>query len=184
MIALTIGMFDGVHKGHQHLLRYLTHLGCRTTVLTFSNHPSTILHKENIPLLSPAPIKKELLAHYGIDETIVIPFTEELSHISFQDFLAPYPIRHLVLGQDAVIGADRKGTPDALRLLGIERGFTVHFLPKLQFHGTPISSSHIRALIASGALTEAEELLGHPHEVAHKPSTIEQLCHPTSPAAL
>jgi cytidyltransferase-like protein len=163
MIALTIGVFDGVHRGHQLLLRQMKKRGHRSVIVTFSNHPAEILKNIAPPLLTPLPLKCALLKECGADEVVVIPFTKELAEETFEDFLAPYPIQHLVLGEDAAFGKGCLGRPDALRLLGLQRGFSVHALPKLHFHQKPITSTRIRVLIAQGNLQEAEALLGRSH---------------------
>lgn len=162
--ALTIGMFDGVHLGHQELLQHLSSFGYPTQAITFSNHPFEVLQPEAAPLpLTPLQIKQSLLAACGIEETTMLSFTRELASLSYEDFLAPYDIAHLVIGEDAAIGRRRLGTPDALRLLGLKRGFQVHVLPKLRHTGEQISSTRIRSLIARGELIEAERMLGRPY---------------------
>ncbi len=164
MKALTIGTFDGVHLGHQKLLQILSRFGCPTQVVTFSNHPFDILQPANAPLpLTPPLLKQALFSAYGIGETTLLPFTRELAALSYTDFLAPYSIEHLVVGEDAAIGRRRLGTPDALRLLGLQRGFQVHVVPKLQHKGESISSTKIRQAILEGNLSCAEKLLGRPY---------------------
>jgi riboflavin kinase/FMN adenylyltransferase len=163
MTALTIGMFDGVHRGHQLLLQKLVKIGCNTTALTFSNHPSSILRLQAPNLLTPYPLKEILLRNYGVQQLICLPFTKEFSQQSYDEFLSPYSISHLILGEDAALGRDRQGTIDALKLLGLKRGFEVHSISKLFIDNEPISSTRIRGLIELGKLAEAEELLGRPH---------------------
>ncbi len=179
MIALTIGVFDGVHLGHQLLLRHLKETALSTVVLTFSNHPSEILRKTTPALLTCLPLKIALLKEGGADEVLSIPFTRELADLPFEEFLAPYPIRHLILGEDAAFGRGCLGTPEALRLLGLKRNFSVHALPKLHIDNKPISSSRIRLLIEQGHLNEAEALLGRPHCLYVSPaSDLSSLCLP------
>lgn len=157
-------MFDGVHLGHQQLLKHLSSFGCLTQAITFSNHPFEVLQPAAAPLpLTPLQIKQSLLLAYGVEETTMLSFTQELASLSYEDFLAPYEFAHLVVGEDAAIGRGRLGTPDALRLLGLKRGFQVHVLPKLQHAGEQISSTRIRSLIARGDLLEVERLLGRPY---------------------
>lgn len=162
--ALTIGTFDGVHLGHQQLFKILSSLGSPTQAITFSNHPHDILNPTGAPLsLTPLPLKRSLLSAYGIEESVVIPFTQEIASLTYTEFLAPYQIEHLVIGEDAAIGHGRLGTPEALRLLGLQRGFRVHVVPKLRREGEQISSTKIRSLISKGDLLQAELLLGRPH---------------------
>ena len=163
MIALTIGVFDGVHRGHQLLLNDLSKTGYKTVVLTFSNHPLSVLKGISPPLLTPLPLKTALLKQYGADEVIVIPFTKTIAEMSFEEFLKPYSIRHLILGEDAAFGQGRRGTPEALHQFGQNHGFTVHVQPLLQIDNQPLSSTRIRALVAKGLFEEAETLLGRPY---------------------
>ena len=152
MRSLTIGFFDGVHKGHQEVLKHCS------TVITFSNHPKEILGGNPPPLLTPEPFKTKLLQDLGL-EVISIPFTKQLSQLTFEEFLAPYSFDRLILGMDSAFGKNRLGTPDNLRLLGLKRGFQVEVIPNL----ANISSSKIRALIQDGDLASAQKLLGRPH---------------------
>lgn len=162
MTALTIGNFDGVHRGHQLLFDHLRKTGLKTIALTFSNHSSEILKGSAPPLLNTTPLKTALLEEY-VDEAISIPFTETLANQSFEEFLSPYTMSYLILGEDAAFGKNRLGTPDALRALGKQRGFQVQIISKLCIDHKPISSTRIRELIAQGNLAKAEELLGRPH---------------------
>ena len=171
MTALTIGVFDGVHQGHQLLLRFLQKTKAKTIVLTFSNHPSDVLTKKSPPLLTSLPLKRALLKTYGVDNIIEIPFTSAIANQSFEEFLKPYPIRYLILGEGAAFGKSCRGTPESLEILGKERGFTVHVQPLLQINHQPLSSSRIRNLIANGQMNEAEQLLGRSHCIFLNPSS-------------
>jgi cytidyltransferase-like protein len=175
MTALTIGVFDGVHRGHQHLLQQLKKKHDRSIVLTFSNHPSEILKQPAPPQLTPSAIKRLLIEEEKIDEIISIPFTRSIADQSFEEFLEPYTFTHLVLGEGAALGKDCLGTPDALRILGLKRGFTVQVLPKLCIGPSPVSSSRIRRLIAAGDLNDAESLLGRPYFFYYSPEGIAKL---------
>ena len=96
-------------------------------------------------------------------------FSQKTAELSFEEFLAPYAISHLVVGENATLGKNCLGTPDALRILGLTRGFAVHVLPKYR----SISSTEIRILIAEGRLSEAERLLGRPHAFYYSPDAPE-----------
>ncbi|MBF8262656.1 MAG: ribF [Parachlamydiales bacterium] len=169
MLAMTIGVFDGVHLGHQSLLQRLRLIHAPTIILTFSNHPSEILKHLAPPPLTPMPIKRILLQEEGISEIISVPFTRHLADQPFEEFLAPYSITHLILGEDAAFGKDCQGTPEALRLLGLKRGFSVYALPKFCIDKQPVSSTRIRRLIAAGDLATAQSLLGRPHFFYYSP---------------
>jgi FAD synthase len=164
MTALAIGVFDGVHLGHQMLLRRLKAYQ-PSIVLTFSNHPNTVLHGDSPPIITSLSQKRRLLHDCGIDQVVVLPFTSTLRQQSFDVFLEPYKIRHLFIGDGATFGKNGQGTAAALQELGLTRGFTVHNIPKLFMNGKPVSSSRIRALIQAGQMKKAAELLGRPYSI-------------------
>lgn len=163
MNSLTIGVFDGVHLGHQHLLSASLKQSSSAQLITFSNHPSQVISKKSPTPLCCLPLKLALLKECGFSDPIVLTFDQALAKLHYRDFLAPYSFEHLIIGDDAAIGYQRQGTPEALRNLGIERGFTVHVLPKRCHSSIPISSTRIRTLIQKGSLQEAEQLLGRPY---------------------
>jgi riboflavin kinase / FMN adenylyltransferase len=164
--ALTIGNFDGVHLGHQTLLRHLRQTAEQTIVFTFSNHPSEILHKTTTPYLTTLPHRLELFEKIGIDNTILIPFSESFSKKTAKVFLTQLketiPFTHLILGHDAVIGHDRKNN---LYELSEQLAFSLEYLEPVLVDGKIISSSEIRKCILSGHLTDAGHLLGRPYSI-------------------
>lgn len=164
--ALTIGNFDGVHLGHQALLRHLRQIAEQTIVFTFSNHPSEILHKTTTSYLTTLPHRLALFKKIGIDNTILIPFSESFSKKTAKFFLAQLketiPFTHLVLGHDAVIGHDRKNN---LYDLSEQLAFSLQYLEPILVDGKIISSSEIRRCILSGHLSDAERLLGRPYSI-------------------
>jgi hypothetical protein len=166
MSSLTIGVFDGVHRGHQSILRQLDD---QPIVVTFSNHPAEILKSSPPPLLCSCRLKLALLKEFGVNNTVVIPFTRALSEMTFEDFLAPYSFRHLILGDGAAFGKNGQGNADALRIFGLQRGFTVQSISKFLIGNQPISSTRIRSLITDGKLIEAENLLGRPYCIDYSP---------------
>lgn len=165
---MTIGVFDGVHLGHQMLLH---HLNEQSIVVTFSNHPSEILAPLAAPQLSSLRLKLALLKEYGVSDPIVIPFTRDLAEISFEAFLKPYCFRHLLLGDGAAFGKGGQGNEKTLQALGLRSGFTVQTIKKLCVAGQPVSSTRIRSLILAGKLSEAENLLGHPYCIDYFPES-------------
>jgi len=175
MTILTIGVFDGVHRGHQSLL---SHLGNDSIVITFSNHPAEVLKNSVPPQLCSLSLKLALLKKYGVFNPIVIPFTRDLSQVNFEFFLEPYSFNHLILGEGAAFGFDGQGNAEALRILGLKRGFTVQTVQKLQVGNQPISSSRIRSLILEGKLSEAEILLGHPYCIDYDPHSLPHIALP------
>jgi riboflavin kinase / FMN adenylyltransferase len=160
MKILTVGFFDGVHRGHQHLFHQMKQLGGRTVVITFSNHPAEVLGRPVPLLLTPLSRKLELIKKQGIDEIIVLEFTDSLAQCTYDQFLAPYFFLHLVLGQGTTLGRGRIGTSEELRRLGRERGFTLHLVEQLRDEGGAISSTRIRAALQNNRKEEAERLLG------------------------
>lgn len=187
--GLTIGSFDGVHLGHQALLKHLRAklpLGALLTVFTFSNHPSHHFAPDTpTPLICSPMQKAKLLAEYGADIVILTPFTPEFSQTPFDQFLRKLkqkiPFSHLVLGINATFGKNKEGNEENVRHLAPELGFHVEYLPKLTFHDVPLSSRHIRSLIAKGALHEVQECLGRHYSLvltSKDGSNAEGLCLP------
>ena len=161
MIALTIGTFDGVHLGHQHLFAELKKHGT-PVVCTFSNHPAEILRPTEVP----TPIltldeKLELFQQFGIEKTVIIPFTKELSELPYDQFLndlrLEVPFTTLLGGEDIRIGARGEGSRHTLQNLG----FKTVFLPKFILDGEVVSSRVIRSLIKNHQYDQARKLLGH-----------------------
>jgi riboflavin kinase/FMN adenylyltransferase len=167
-IALTIGNFDGVHRGHQALLHRLHALagssGTRA-VIAFRNHPSQVLRPgREVPLLCTEHHKAMLLERHGVDLLLYLTFDQKLSQQSPTHFLAQLhqaiPFTYLVLGYDARFGKNREGTPEAVRLIAEDLGFIVEYLEPIEIDGAPLSSTRIREAIHSGHLEQAELFLG------------------------
>lgn len=159
--AMTIGFFDGVHLGHQEILKLLRKRNSHATILTFSNHPRSIIKPPAPPLLIPLSQKIDLLKQYA-DEVILLPFTMELAATPYEELLSRFDLSHLILGAGSAFGRNREGNETNLRELAKKKGFTVEYAPKLLLDGEPISSSRIRKAIASNELTLATRLLGRP----------------------
>jgi riboflavin kinase/FMN adenylyltransferase len=165
-IAVTLGNFDGVHLGHQALLRRLKELAQRRLVLTFSNHPNSVLQKTPITYLTTLPHRLVLLEGLGLEELVLIPFTEQFSRQTAKDFLTSLkkvlPFTHLVLGYDAIIGSDRNKD---LMCLSKELSFTLEYLQPVTMRQKIVSSSEIRRCIQTGNLREASLFLGRPYSI-------------------
>lgn len=162
--ALTIGSFDGVHLGHQALLKHLKGKGT-LCVFTFSNHPSTLFNPDNpVDLICPPLQKVKLLHDYGVDLVILIPFTRSFANVDFDEFLRQLKSKlnfsWLALGVGAAFGKNRKGDEAAVRRLASQLDFNVDYLPKTIVKGLPVSSGRIRSCIAQGRFQDAQELLG------------------------
>ena len=164
-IAVTIGTFDGIHLGHQTLLKRLKELAQTTAVVTFSNHPSEILNPTaSIPLIYPPEKKLQILESYGIDLIVLLTFTKDTSSYTYDRFLLDLrdklPFDYLVLGWDACLGKGRTGTPEAIQAFAKGHGFSVEYMPKYENDGAAVSSGRIRQLIAENKLEKASRLLG------------------------
>lgn len=173
--TITIGNFDGVHRGHQALFQRVKEwshkLDGESIVMTFNPHPIEVL----FPGKGPAYIttherKMELIASCGIDATIVVPFTLDFALISARDFVKDIlvdriGIKAIVVGYDYRFGNSRAGDIDLLRELGREFGFQVDPVAGIRLEDKVVSSTIIRQLIRKGELKEANRLLGRPFEV-------------------
>jgi riboflavin kinase / FMN adenylyltransferase len=158
--AVALGTFDGVHRGHQAVIRAAAAAGLRTTVVTFDPHPRTVLGNR-VELLATLERRLELLGDCGVDDTLVVSFTPELAALSpagFADlYLAPIGAQVVVAGSGFRFGHRRSGDLDALRALGYE-GRDVPLVDG-------VSSTEIRRLAGAGLVGDAAALLGRPLEV-------------------
>jgi len=170
-LGLTIGSFDGVHRGHQEILHRVRKLvGPMGTlgVLTFSNHPSDILpHRPLAKKIFSKSLKLKCLEKTQVTVVYNLEFTLELAGLPYDVFLKKvrdaYPFDFLVLGEGATLGKKREGTPEKIQELGREIGFSVEYLPKLTLGREVVSSGKIREYIEKGNLKKASQFLGHPY---------------------
>lgn len=158
--AFTIGFFDGVHLGHQILLKRLREHKS-ATILTFSNHPQSIIRPPAPELLIPFAEKIALLGEYA-DEVIVLPFTAEFAETPYDKLLDQFECSHLIMGLGAAFGKNREGNEKNVRKYAAKRGIQVEYIPKMLFENEPISSSRIRKALAAGNIALAQQLLGRP----------------------
>ena len=175
--VVTVGTFDGVHRGHQDVLSRVVERarasGFPAVLVTFEPHPAEVLKPERAPLLlSPGDEKLELLAESGLDYAAVLPFTRALASLSAEEFvervLVPrYRMRELVIGYDHGFGRDRAGSVDVLQRLGQARGFPVEVVPPLRLDdGETVSSTKVRAAVAAGELERVAVALGRRYSVS------------------
>jgi len=170
--AVTVGNFDGVHRGHQALVavavRDAREMGGTAVALTFDPHPSRVLSPDRGPsALMTVPQKAEVLAELGVDRLAVLPFTLELSHESPEAFARlvlqqALGARVVVVGAGFRFGHRRAGTLPTLEEAGRRLGFRVHGVEPLLHEGAPISSTRIREAVARGDVEAARALLGRP----------------------
>ena len=173
--CLTIGGFDGVHRGHQRVVRELVETARRrehrSAVLTFFPLPKQVLGapKPNYYLTTPEE-RARLLHELGIELVITHPFNEQVRAIRAADFvgmlLAHLDVREIWVGADFALGYRREGDVPFLKALGQAKGFSVHEVDFLMADGMPVSSSLIRQAIGEGRVKDAGRLLGRPFRLA------------------
>lgn len=184
-LFLAIGMFDGVHIGHQSLIRSAIkearEAGGRAGVLTFWPHPSVFFQSPRpTRMIYPAAERKELLSVLGVDEVIQLPFESELASVEAGNFPAwlkeRYPtLRKVFVGANWHYGKGRKGNAASLHKDGPSAGFAVHTMERVHFGNEPVSSSRIRAHLEKGEIEAANALLGKPYRFAGKVAPGQQL---------
>jgi riboflavin kinase/FMN adenylyltransferase len=172
--VVTIGVFDGVHRGHQRIVKSTAELarerGLQSVVITFDPHPDEVVRPgTHPPLLCPPKRRAELLAGLGTDAVIVLPFTLELSRMGPDEFVQSVLVdrlhaAHVIVGENFRFGHKAKGDVALLGELGEKYDFTAEGVP-LVANGDTISSSYIRERISAGDVEEAAHALGRPHRV-------------------
>lgn len=171
--VVTVGTFDGVHRGHQAILRYLTERARQrqgvSTVVSFDPHPREVVHGESVPLLSTIRERAALLEQYGLERFVVIPFTKTFAQLSPQAYvdeilLQRVGLKEIVIGYDHRFGKNREGDRELLERMGSAHGFSVDVIPPQEVDHDVVSSSKIRALLADeGDVHRAAEMLGRPY---------------------
>jgi riboflavin kinase / FMN adenylyltransferase len=170
---LTVGVFDGVHLGHQEIIKVLTKgahaIGMPAAVLSFHPHPAKILGRGEVGLLTLPDERAELLAGMDVDVVITERFTPELSAVSAFDFMSRLTralgLKHLVIGHDFALGKGREGNATRLTEIGRELGYTVEVIAALSDASGVISSTEIRKLVSAGSVAEAARLMGRPYSL-------------------
>ena len=173
--VVTVGTFDGVHRGHHEVLEDLARRadasGRQSVLVTFDPHPLRIVRPAEAPqLLTPTAEKKLLLAESGVHHAVILEFTKELQHLSARDFvtrilLGHLDMRELVIGYDHGFGRGREGSAEMMQELGRELGFAVDVVDAVRLEGEPVSSSRIRRALAAGDVREAALCLGRPYSL-------------------
>lgn len=174
--AITIGNFDGVHRGHQALFQtvkqWAKRLDGQSVVMTFHPHPLEVLFPDKaLTFITSHEQKLKLIADCGIDATIVIPFSREFSQISAHSFIEDLLVgkigmKAIVVGHDYRFGHGREGDTRLLKKLGVKFGFEVDTITAIKLNDEVVSSTAIRQLIVNGEVREANRLLGRPFEVS------------------
>lgn len=175
--VLTVGTFDGVHRGHQLVLARLAararEVGLKSMLVTFDPHPLEIINPAAAPpQLTVGAERSEVLAESGIDYLAVLPFTQNLRSYAAEDFVdlilrRRFRMRELLIGHDHGFGRGREGDVEVLQALGARRGFRVEVVAPVSLgDGRPISSTSIRRAVAGGDLQRAAAGLGRPYGVS------------------
>jgi riboflavin kinase/FMN adenylyltransferase len=172
----TIGTFDGVHRGHQHVLEALRRrageLALPATVITFEPTPREYFQGADAPArLTRLREKVQALARYGVDRVVCLRFDAKLSSISARSFeedllAGRLGVRHMVVGHDFRYARRREGTIETLRAAGAQLGFVVEEVPPFEIDGVRVSSSLIRAALEQGDLATATRMLGRPYRIS------------------
>lgn len=175
--SLTIGSFDGVHRGHQALIQDLVHHAQQqdhpAVVMTFYPHPSVVLRDRKPAFYINTPDEKaELLGQLGVDIVVTQPFNLELSRVSAEDFLGHLKrysgFDHLWIGENFALGHNRRGDRFFLEQEGQTRGFALHVVTPVLVSGEVVSSTRVREALRSGDVARVERYLGRPFELPGK----------------
>lgn len=177
---LTIGNFDGLHRGHQALLQIMSHMAAQERfvgsnpnvgLLTFNPHPLAVLRPEQpLQLLTIPQERIQFAAQAGANLGIVQPFTAEIASLRAVEFMqllcSHLGLAMLVVGPDFALGKGRSGNIERLRELGSELGYELHVIEPVDWHGKSVRSSAIRQLLQGGSVAEAAALLGRPYHAS------------------
>ena len=173
-LCATVGVFDGLHRGHVTVLDVLTgvarRLSATATVVTFDPHPQAVVSGHAPDLIMDPAERLERLEAAGVGITVVQQFDEAFRRTSAHDFLvrlgAGRNLKCLVMTSESAFGRDRAGTLRVMTEMSQQDGWEVVEAPRLELKGAPVSSSRIRGLIEAGRFAEAATLLGHPYAIA------------------
>jgi len=170
---LTIGVFDGIHRGHREVIRKLTadaHANKAPAVLlTFDPHPASVLSGQDIRCLTTPDERADLLRTLGVDIVITQRFTRDLSSATALEYMSQLKqtldLKHLLIGYDFALGKGREGSATRLAEIGKELNYEVEVIQALSDESGVISSTEIRKLVATGNVTEAAKLLGYNYTI-------------------
>lgn len=174
--VVTVGSFDGVHLGHQAVLREITRrakaAGRASVLVTFEPHPLEVVNPQAAPpLLTTGPERREILAQTPLDLAYFLRFDRQVAAMSPEEFvrdvlLGRCGMQELVIGHDHGFGRGRSGDVETLRHLGAVHGFDVDLVPPVDFGDQHVSSSRVRRAVAGGDLGSAARMLGRPYTVS------------------
>ena len=174
-LHLAAGFFDGVHLGHQEVLRSARHAadasGGSAAVLTFDRHPATIIRPAAAPrLLTSTRHRTLIMERLGAAAVLVLPFNESLAALPPEDFIGQIvrsarPLGSISAGTDWAFGHARAGNMSSLAAMGKAAGFSVHAVPPVIIDGEPVSSTRVRLAVEAGDFTTAASLLGRSYSI-------------------
>ena len=195
--VVTIGNFDGVHKGHQVLIEktatYAKARGIKSAVFTFLNHPINYFVPEKVKNIFDEKEKERLIEGFGIDYLIDIPFDKAMTQISAEQFIVKIlkdkiHAKKIVVGHDFTFARNKEGTVDVLREIGHEYGIEVEIVQPIKINGIRVSSTFIRELISKGRVDEIPQYLGTPYviegEIIHGKANGRKMGYPTANISL
>lgn len=195
--VVTIGNFDGVHKGHQVLIEktatYAKARGIKSAVFTFLNHPINYFVPEKVKNIFDEKEKERLIEGFGIDYLIDIPFDKAMTQISAEQFIVKIlkdkiHAKKIVVGHDFTFARNKEGTVDVLREMGHEYGIEVEIVQPIKINGIRVSSTFIRELISEGRVDEIPQYLGTPYviegEIIHGKANGRKMGYPTANISL
>ena len=196
-LVVALGMFDGVHIGHQSIIRRAVELaekiGGKSLVFTFSNHPLSVLAPDRMPpQIGNNFLRQARLEALGVDVLMNIPFTKAFSQVSPEDFMlllqAHFAPRYVVTGANYTFGERGRGTQRLLLRTGSDYGFEAEICPTVMQDGRPVSSTRVRECIQIGDLASVNTFLGYPltiiERVQHGDKRGRQLGFPTANLAI
>ena len=173
--VVSIGFFDGVHRGHQTIIQRAVRTartqGVRSVVVTFDRHPMEVVNPGSQPkLLMTLPRRAQALADQDVDVVVVVPFDDDLRHLTPEGFIdhvlvQPLQAQKVIVGANFRFGHRAAGDVATLSSVGPSRGFTAEGVTLLELDGVVISSTEIRAAVDSGDVDRAARMLGRPHRV-------------------
>ena len=173
--VVALGVFDGIHLGHQEILTRAVsqarRLGVEAVACTFDPHPSEVLQPGRVPLpITTLAERLDLIAGIGIDATVILPFTRETAAIEPEAFVKDVLVdrlraREVVVGFNHRFGRRARGDPRLLEALGQQLGFGVDVVPPLVIDGEPVSSTEVRNALQEGDIERATRFLGRPYTV-------------------